>query len=110
MMISIMMMIIMMVMIVVLGDKDHHKPVLHLAMLPHMLSLSCLLLTPDMLLHHHHHHLQWQRNRRNRLSSADATKRVSFTSLALGVAVIIIIAASLLFGVKSHPFLLADNR
>lgn len=84
-----------------LGDKEHHKPVLHPAMPLHLLVFICFLFGPFKLVADV---ISLIRNSIPKLSN------MSIMELFFLAAIIMIISTGLLYGCRDHEFLLADNR
>lgn len=83
---------------ITLGDKEHHKPVIHLAMPLHMLTVASLVTTlPDVI--------QLLIN-----SNLHEIKNIIFKFHIYDMLGIVIVFIILICGMKDHPFLLSDNR
>lgn len=97
---------------IVVGDKEHHEPVFHIAMLLHMLFVTGLLVSPDLLFHSLKLLMTKTDTTRNKnKSSFNPIINFFFNFNAwLYLLGAFVITATLVYGVKSHPFLLADNR
>ena len=97
------------------GDKDNHKMVLHVAMPLHLMAVICLMLGPVETLRS-----AWLILSESRPVAAeygkkdDRSSRTESMSLLVrwGVYGLLTLTCAwiLWVGVKSHPFLLADNR
>lgn len=81
---------------IVVGDKENHVPTVHFAMISHCLAIIGLLSFPNFIAVHV-------------FKSSQPTSKNGLSlkwSLGLGA----IISLGMVFGSKSHPFLLSDNR
>ena len=99
-----------------LGDKEHHEPIIHMAMPLHMCVVAFFVFIPDYIISSYRNSfglepqttLQHSNNEKKNGTTAPISIRMwDICGHLVGWAVV---ACTLVYGVKSHPFLLADNR